>query len=64
MAATKHEKETPAECKGVEGLPCGREAVYENAYGVQFCAYHKLVVDAFTWESRARRQWRLIEKVR
>ena len=39
---------------------CFSRATWENQNGVKVCDYHKLVLDAFTWEGRNTRKWEQI----
>jgi len=39
------------------GKQCPNDATWENQNGVNVCDYHKLLLDAFTWENRNDRKW-------
>ena len=41
--------------------PLTVRATWVNKYGVAVCDSHKLLLDAFTWESRHDRQWTQIK---
>lgn len=36
---------------------CNNKAEYKNNNGVCVCPYHKLLLDAFNWETREKRKW-------
>ncbi len=42
---------------GASSVPCTNPAEYKNQNGVCVCPYHKLLLDAFTWEDRNKRHW-------
>jgi len=46
-------------CTGMDfvGQQCPHDAIWQNQYGVKVCDYHKLMLDAFTFESRKTRKW-------
>ncbi len=46
-------------CTGLKmaGQQCPHPAIWRNHYGVEVCEYHKLVLDAWTWEWRNERTW-------
>jgi len=39
------------------GQQCQHDAEWRNQNGVEVCEYHKLMLDAFTWENRHERKW-------
>ena len=49
-------------CTGLAmfGYQCHYYATWVNQNGVKVCDYHKLVLDAFTWEGRNTRKWEQI----
>ena len=46
-------------CRGLDacGLQCPDEPRWQNQNGVIACDYHKLLLDAFNWETRKERRW-------
>jgi len=46
-------------CTGgnMTGTQCNEPAKWINRNGVVCCEHHKLLLDAFTWESRNERKW-------
>ncbi len=46
---------------GIIGKQCSHKATWKNISGVKVCDHHKLLLDAFTWESRKERKWEKIE---
>ena len=50
-------------CTGMQmvGQQCPHKAEWRNRYGVEVCKYHKLFLDAFTWENRNNRKWAKIK---
>jgi len=38
-------------------IPCSNIVTFTNKNGLRVCDYHKLLVDAFTWENRNERSW-------
>lgn len=46
-------------CTGMEmvGQQCPNNAEWRNQNGVEVCEYHKLLLDAFTYENRNNRKW-------
>ena len=48
-----------AECTGMQVArqQCPHDAIWRNQYGVEVCEYHKLFLNAFTWENRNERKW-------
>jgi hypothetical protein len=41
----------------ISGHQCPNEATWVNQNGVTVCEQHKLVLDAFNWETRNKRKW-------
>ena len=51
-------------CQGsLSNIPCSNLASYTNRNGVRVCEYHKLLIDAFTWENRNDRSWGTLPKI-
>jgi len=46
------------------GKQCPHEAIWRNQYGVECCEHHKLLINAFTWETRNERKWEKIKPER
>ena len=44
------------------GRQCPNEVEWVNQYSVEVCEHHKLLLDAFTWDSRNERHWTSIKK--
>ena len=46
-------------CTGMAmvGQQCPHDATWENEHGVKVCYYHKLMLNAFTWELRDVIKW-------
>lgn len=40
---------------------CPNEAVWQNQNGVAVCEFHKLLIEAFTWEDRNTTVWSKFE---
>ncbi len=54
-------------CTGMDivGQQCPHDAQWRNQNGVEVCEYHKLLLDAFNWETRDKRKWtNLVESVK
>ena len=51
-------------CTGMAmtGQQCPNDAIWQNQNGVKVCDYHKLMLDAFTYESRKDRKWESLTK--
>ena len=49
-------------CTGMEmvGLQCPHNALWRNQNGVEVCGYHKLLLNAFNWETRHERKWKKV----
>jgi len=56
--------EIPILCTGMAmvGQQCPHDAIWKNKNGVKVCDYHKLMLDAFTFESRNTRKWESLLK--
>ena len=39
------------------GNQCSEKASWVNQNGVRVCGYHKLLLDAFTWEPTDKKTW-------
>jgi hypothetical protein len=39
---------------------CMKPVIWQNQNGVRACDWHKLMLDAFTWENRNQRKWEKI----
>ena len=54
-----------AKCSGgaMIGRQCPHAAKWINQNGVICCDYHKLLLNAFTWDSRNLRTWEIIKPV-
>jgi len=50
-------------CTGMAifGQQCPNKAIWRNKNGVEVCEYHKLLLDAFTWENKNERDWQPID---
>ncbi len=50
-------------CTGMQMVSqqCPHDAIWRNQNGVEVCEYHKLLLDAFTWENRNGRKWEVIK---
>ena len=50
-------------CTGMQicDQQCPHEAIWVNQNGVKVCEYHKLLLDAFNWETRDKRCWTAID---
>ena len=59
---TKHTA-TPIKCSGdaMIGRQCPKLATWVNQNGVYCCDKHKLILDAFTWESLNTRNWQALK---
>ncbi len=46
-------------CTGMQIIDqqCPHKATWRNWNGVKVCKYHKLLLNAFTWENRDKSQW-------
>lgn len=52
-------------CQGsASELGCPNEAEYKNQNGLCVCPHHKLLLDAFNWETRKVRRWVKIKEIR
>lgn len=45
-------------------VDCNNEAEYQNRNGVRVCLTHKLLLDAFNWETRKVHKWIRIKEAK
>ncbi len=48
-------------CEGSISRQCPIPAIWRNQWGVEVCEHHKLLLNAFNWETRNVRHWARIK---